>query len=120
MTVIVTSPVPLPPALIAVTVYVVGVVILVGVHEISPVAVSKIKPGDSVGEVALSVTAPPFAVGVTGVIAVPLVYVNGLRVFDVLRCCITYDDSNRCCACSSSVSSCYGVSCISSNCCWCF
>ena len=73
LTVIVTSPVPLPPALIAVTVYVVAVAILVGVPEISPVAVSKIKPGDSVGEIDHSVTAPPFAVGVTGVIAVPLV-----------------------------------------------
>ena len=68
-----TSPVPLPPALIAVTVYVVAVVMLVGVPEISPVEVSKIRPGDSVGEIDQSVTAPPFAVGVTALIAVPLV-----------------------------------------------
>ena len=68
-----TSPVPLPPALMAVTVYVVDVVMLVGVPEISPVEVSKIRPGESVGEIDQSVTTPPFAVGVTGVIAVPLV-----------------------------------------------
>ena len=73
MTVIVTSPVPLPPALIAVTVYVVGAVMLVGVPEISPVEVLKIRPCDSVGEIDQSVTAPPFAVGVTALIAVPLV-----------------------------------------------
>ena len=68
-----TSPVPLPPALMAVTVYVVDVVMLVGVPEISPVEVSKIRPADRVGEIDQSVTAPPFAEGVTGVIAVPLV-----------------------------------------------
>jgi hypothetical protein len=73
LTIIVTSPVPAPPALMAVTVYVVDEVMLVGVPEISPVAGSKVRPDDSVGEIDQSVAAPPFAVGVTGVIAVPLV-----------------------------------------------
>ena len=69
----VTSPVPLPPALMAVTVYVVVDMMLVGVPEISPVAVSKFRPSVRVGEIDHRVTAPPLAVGVTGVIAVPLV-----------------------------------------------
>ena len=73
MTVIVKSPDPLPPALIAVTVYVVVEVMLVGVPEISPVDVSKNRPVGSVGAIDQSVAAPPFAVGVTALIAVPLV-----------------------------------------------
>ena len=58
--------------------------IAVGVPEIVPVERSKDRPAGSVGEIDQDVAVPPFAVGVTVVIATPLVSVNepGLYVTD--------------------------------------
>ena len=50
----------------------------VGVPLMAPVAVSKDKPVERVGEIVQEVTAPPLSVGVTVVMAVPFVSVNGL------------------------------------------
>ena len=50
----------------------------VGVPEISPVEVSKASPAGRDGENDQEVTAPPLAVGVAFVIAVPFVSVNEL------------------------------------------
>ena len=50
----------------------------VGVPEISPVEVSKASPAGRDGEIDQEVTAPPLAVGVAFVIAVPFVNVNEL------------------------------------------
>ena len=52
--------------------------IAVGVPLISPVDVSNDKPAGRVGEIDQVSTAPPLADGVTAVIAVPLVKVNGV------------------------------------------
>ena len=49
----------IPPVFCAVTVYVVAGEIVVGVPEISPVAVSKLRPVGSVGEIYHVSTAPP-------------------------------------------------------------
>tara|TARA_A200000113_G_scaffold117606_1_gene105485 strand:- start:2100 stop:2363 length:264 start_codon:yes stop_codon:yes gene_type:complete len=78
LTVMVTDAVALPPVLFAYTVYVVEEEIAVGVPEISPFEVEKVSPAGRVGEIAHDVTAPPLAVGVAVVIAVPFVNVNGL------------------------------------------
>lgn len=48
----------------------------VGVPEIEPSVVLKVSPAGSVAEMDHVVTAPPLDVGVTEVIAVPLVRVN--------------------------------------------
>tara|TARA_Y100000768_G_scaffold360742_1_gene318217 strand:- start:482 stop:724 length:243 start_codon:yes stop_codon:yes gene_type:complete len=69
-----------PPLLVPVTVYVVAVVSAVGVPEISPVAVSKVRPAGRVGEIDQDVTVPPALVGVFAVMAESLVRVNGLPV----------------------------------------
>ena len=82
MTVMVTDAVALPPVLFAYTVYVVEEEIAVGVPEISPFEVEKVSPAGRVGEIAHDVTAPPLAVGVAVVIAVPFVNVNGLPLYD--------------------------------------
>ena len=78
MTTMVTSAVVLPPVLVAVTVYVAELVMAVGVPEMAPVDESSDKPAGREGETAQEVTGPPLAVGVTVVIAVPLVSVNEL------------------------------------------
>ena len=52
--------------------------IAVGVPEISPFEVEKVRPAGSVGVIAHEVTVPPNADGVAVVIAVPFVSVNGL------------------------------------------
>ena len=56
----------------------------VGVPLMAPVEVSRERPAGSEGETDQAVTGPPLAVGVTVVIAVPLVKVNdvGLYVID--------------------------------------
>ena len=77
----VTSPVPLPPALIAVTVYVVAVVMLVGVPDIAPLVVENDSPAGSDGEIDQDVIVPPLTLGVAVVIAVPLVKVNGVPLY---------------------------------------
>ena len=84
MTVMVTVAVSLPPVLVAVTVYVVAVLNSVGVPEMVPSVVLKLKPAGSVAEIVHEVTSPPLTLGVTEVIAVPLVSVNefGLYVRD--------------------------------------
>jgi len=69
--------VPLPPVLVAVTVYVAEEVIAVGVPEISPFEVEKVRPAGRDGDIDHDVTAPPLAVGVFAVMTVSLVNVNG-------------------------------------------
>ena len=66
----------LPPVLVAVTVYVVELLISVGVPEMVPSVVLKLKPPGRLGEMDQVTTAPPLTVGVTDVMAVPLVSVN--------------------------------------------
>ena len=46
---------------------------MVGVPEIAPVVLDKVRPAGSEGETDQEVTAPPLEVGETVVIAVPLV-----------------------------------------------
>ena len=77
-TTMVTSAVSLPPVLLAVIVYVAEEVTAVGVPLMAPVEASKDKPTGSVGETDHEVIVPPLTVGVTVVIAVPLVSVNVL------------------------------------------
>ena len=80
LTVMVTVAVELPPELFAVTVYCVWDETAVGVPEMAPVEVENRRPAGSVGEIDQETTVPPPALGVTVVMAVPLVRVNGLPV----------------------------------------
>ena len=82
LTVMVIEAVALPPVLFAYTVYVAEEEIAVGVPEISPFEVEKVRPAGSVGMIAQEVTAPPEADGVAVVIAVPFVRVNGLPLYE--------------------------------------
>ena len=68
----------LPPVLLAVIVYVAEEVMALGVPEIAPVEESRERPAGKDGETDQVVMVPPFAVGVTVVMAVPLVKVNEL------------------------------------------
>ena len=68
----------LPPELLAVTVYVALEEVVVGVPEMAPVEESSDSPAGREGETVQDVTGPPFAVGVTVVMAVPFVSVNEL------------------------------------------
>lgn len=52
----------------------------VGVPQIVPLLVSKVRPVGSVGEIDQEVTEPPLLVAVAVVIAVPFVSVNELGV----------------------------------------
>tara|TARA_B100001564_G_scaffold210677_1_gene177285 strand:- start:142 stop:321 length:180 start_codon:yes stop_codon:yes gene_type:complete len=52
--------------------------IAVGVPESTPVEESRVTPAGSVGDTVHESTAPPLAEGVTAVIAVPFVKVNGV------------------------------------------
>ena len=74
-TVMLTVAVSLPPVLVAVMVYVVDVLSSVGVPEMVPSVVSNDKPPGKVGEMDQVTTSPPLTVGVTEVMAVPLVRV---------------------------------------------
>ena len=76
LTTISTSAVVLPPVLVAVTVYVAVDVTAVGVPLMAPVDESSDKPDGREGETDQEVTGPPLAVGVTVVMAVPLVSVK--------------------------------------------
>ena len=76
MTTMVTVAVSLPPVLLPVTVYVAEEVTAEGVPEMAPVDESIERPAGRVGETDHEVTVPPLTVGVTVVIAVPLVRVN--------------------------------------------
>ena len=78
----VTSAVVLPPVLVAVTVYVAEEVIAVGVPLMAPLEESSESPAGSEGETDQEVTVPPLEVGVTVVIAVPLVSVNEFGLYD--------------------------------------
>ena len=78
LTTMVTVAVSLPPVLLAVMVKDAEDVIAVGVPDIAPVEASKDKPAGSDGETDQEVIVPPFTVGVTVVIAVPLVRENEL------------------------------------------
>ena len=75
MTSMVTVVVPVPPALVAETVYVAVEVTAVGVPLIAPVEESRDKPAGSEGVTDQEVTAPPLAVGVTVVMATSFVKV---------------------------------------------
>ena len=76
----VTIAVALPPVLLAVTVYEVDELVVVGVPLIAPVEVEKERPVGSVGEIDQEVTAPPLEVGVTVDMVVSLVNENELGV----------------------------------------
>ena len=76
MTTKVTVVVVLPPLFVAVIVMVVDEVTAVGVPEISPVEKSKLSPAGRPNVCVHAVTVPPLYVGVTEVIAVPLVKVK--------------------------------------------
>ena len=80
LTVMVTVAVELPPELLAVTVYCVWDETAVGVPEMAPVELENRRPAGSAGEIDQETTVPPPALGVTVVMAVPLVSVNGLPV----------------------------------------
>jgi hypothetical protein len=73
LTTIVTDAVSVPPELVAVTVYTAEEVTVVGVPEIAPVVLDRVRPAGSEGDTDQEVTAPPVEVGETVVIAVPLV-----------------------------------------------
>ena len=66
----------LPPVLVAVMVKVAEVVTAEGVPLMAPVEESRERPAGKDGETDQPVIVPPFAVGVTVVIWVPLVKVN--------------------------------------------
>jgi len=66
----------LPPVLVAVMVKVAEVVTAEGVPLMAPVVESRERPAGKDGETDQPVIVPPFAVGVTAVIWVPLVKVN--------------------------------------------
>ena len=74
----VTEAVVLPPELLAVTVYDAEEVMADGVPLIAPVVESIERPAGREGDTDQEVTVPPLAVGVTVVMAVPLVSVNEL------------------------------------------
>ncbi len=76
LTTMVTAAVVLPPVLLAVMVYVAELATAVGVPEMAPVEESRERPAGSEGETDHEVMGPPLAVGVTVVMAVPLVSVN--------------------------------------------
>jgi hypothetical protein len=73
LTTIVTDAVSVPPVLVAVTVYDAEDVTVVGVPEIAPVVLDRVRPAGSEGDTDQEVTAPPLEVGETVVIAVPFV-----------------------------------------------
>ena len=82
MTTMVTSAVVLPPVLVAVIVYVAEDVTAEGVPEMAPVEESSERPAGSEGETDHETTGPPLAVGVTEVMAVPLVNVKELGLYE--------------------------------------
>ena len=76
LTTIVTDAVSVPPELVAVTVYTAEEVTVVGVPEMAPVVLDRVRPAGSEGDTDQEVTAPPVEVGETVVMAVPLVSVG--------------------------------------------
>jgi hypothetical protein len=74
----VTLAVVVPPAFAAVTVYVAIGLATVGVPLMIPVLVERIKPEGSAGLTLYEITNPPVPVGMIGVIATPVMNVDGL------------------------------------------
>ena len=72
-TTIVTVAVSVPPVFVAVTVYEAEEVTVVGVPEIAPVVLDKVRPDGSEGETDQDMTTPPLKVGETVDMAVPFV-----------------------------------------------
>lgn len=56
--------------------------IAVGVPEIAPVEVEKVRPAGKAGVIDHEVTVPPLADGVAVVMAVPFVSVNGVPLYE--------------------------------------
>ena len=83
MTTMVTLAVSVPPVLVAVIVYDAEDVTAVGVPLMSPVEVSSDKPAGSDGETEYETTVPPVDVTDVVVIAVPLVNVNELVLYEM-------------------------------------
>ena len=73
----------LPPVLVAVIVYVAEEFTPVGVPLMAPVEVSSAKPAGSDGETDQETTVPPVDVGDVVVMAVPLVNVNELVLYEM-------------------------------------
>jgi hypothetical protein len=82
LTWIVTVAVSLPPGFVAVMVYDVEGDTVVGVPLIAPVEVSNERPAGSVGVIDQEVISPPFAVGVTAVMALLIVKVKELGLYE--------------------------------------
>ena len=68
-----TDAVSVPPVFVAVIVYDADAVTVVGVPEIAPVVLERVKPAGRDGETDHETTVPPVDVGLTVVIAVPFV-----------------------------------------------
>lgn len=73
MTVMLRPLVALPPELVAVTTYAVAGVTLVGVPEMTPVELSRLRPAGSAGDTEYVTTAPPLLLGVLDETAAPTV-----------------------------------------------
>ena len=78
MTTMVRLAVSVPPVLVAVMVYVAEDVTEVGVPEMAPVVLEMLRPAGSDGETDQDTTVPPVDVGLSVVMAVPLVNVREL------------------------------------------
>ena len=78
MTCMVKVAVPVPPALVAVTVYNVDEDTAEGVPPTAPVELSNVNPAGSAGEIDHEATVPPLEVGDTVPIGTPLTRVNEL------------------------------------------
>ena len=78
MTTMVRLAVSVPPVLVAVMVYAAEDVTEVGVPEMAPVVLEMLRPAGSDGETDQDTTVPPVDVGLSVVMAVPLVSVMEL------------------------------------------
>ena len=78
LTTMVRLAVSVPPVLVAVMVYVAEDVTEVGVPEMAPVVLEMLRPAGSDGETDQDTTVPPVDVGLSVVMAVPLVSVMEL------------------------------------------
>ncbi len=83
LTTMVTLAVSVPPVLVAVMVYDAEDVTAVGVPLMSPVEVSRANPDGSDGDTEYETTVPPVDVTDAVVIAVPLVNVNVLVLYEI-------------------------------------
>ena len=83
LTTMVTLAVSVPPVLVAVMVYEAEDVTAVGVPLMAPVEVSRAKPAGSDGETEYEMTVPPVDATEAVVMAVPLVNVNELVLYEM-------------------------------------